>query len=88
MTSCKFHVNENGRLRVCERRRKGVHAWVVGQSYSKEVGELNLDELEEVWYSPYFCQFFMGLKTGKIYETADEVYFINNKCYCKLEEAK
>lgn len=87
MTSCKFHVGESGRLRVCKQRRKNVHAWITGASYSKDV-EIDIDVLEEVWYSPYFTQKFMGLKSGKVYEVADEVYFINNKCYCKIEEAK
>lgn len=86
MEGCRFHVNENGRLRTVERRRKGVHAYVVGDEYKKDIGDIDLSQYEEVWYSPYFCQSFMGIKSGKVYETADKVVFMNNKCYCKLEE--
>ena len=31
MTECRFFVSLKGRLRTVARRRKGVHAWVVGK---------------------------------------------------------
>lgn len=50
----------------------------------KDLNIPNSELYEEVWYSPYFTLSFMGIKSGKIYELADEVYFVNNKCYCKI----
>jgi len=87
MRGCRFFVSEKGRLRTVARRRKGVHAWIVGKSYEILPADLDIpnnEAYEEAWYSPYFTQKFYGINTGKIYEFADEVYFVNNKCYCKI----
>lgn len=77
--NCRFHVNESGRRRVVERRRKTVIAYVVGQSYEK--GKQETEGYEELYFDPYFTQFFMSLKTGKPVRRAERVVFANNRCY-------
>ena len=90
MTGCNFHVSEKGRVKTVTNRRKGVHAWIIGEKYKKldNADFVNGEEYEEVWYSPYFTQKFMGTKTGKKYETAEKVIFVNNKCFCKIQPNK
>lgn len=79
MHDCRFHVNENGRAKVTQRRRKGVHAWVVGKTYEK--GEFGTEGYEELYFDPYFTQHFMSLKTGKPVHAAEKVVCKNNRCF-------
>ena len=87
MYDCKFHVSSSGRKRMVKRRRKAVHAWVSGSRY-EELTDLDLSKMEELWYCPYFCEEFMGVKSGKVYRDAKKVVFINNKCYASVEETE
>ncbi|MHC3995722.1 hypothetical protein ACXWTF_12930 [Thiomicrolovo sp. ZZH C-3] len=80
LTDCNFHVGESGRLRVVERRRKGVHAWVVAKAYEKQ-DEINTDGMHELYYDPYFTQHFHSLKTGEVVGNADIVVCKNNRCF-------
>lgn len=89
MHDCDFHVSLSGRERMVQRRRKAVHAWVSGSKYEqldKKSSALDLSKMEELWYCPYFCKDFMGVKSGKVYKRAKKVIFINNKCYASVEE--
>ena len=89
MHDCSFFVSQAGRRKVIANRRKGVHAWVSGLSYSHLDPSTNISldtKYEEVWYSPYFLENFMGISTGKTYSVAKSVYFYNNKCYVKKNE--
>lgn len=50
----KFEVNERGRQRVLEEKRKNVHAYVVGQL--EGIGELDADVKRQymgLYYNPY-----------------------------------
>lgn len=81
LVDCRFHVNENGRKRVTQRRRKGVHAWVKGLFY--DIGEHSTEGYVELYYDPYFTLGFMSLENGKIVKSAETVICKDNRCYAK-----
>lgn len=79
LTLCEvvFKVNESGRLRVNELKRKEVHAVVRG--YLK-IDELPCTYLNDVYYNPYKTTFFVDLNTGEeLRETYEVVKFDRNK---------
>jgi len=86
MEMCHFFVSEKSRLKTVKERRKRVHAWVRAESYRSIDTLPEPSLLEEVWYSPYFVQQFIGVKSGKYYTQAKEVYFANNKCFVMYDE--
>lgn len=81
LVDCQFHVNENGRIKVTQRRRKGVHAWVKGMFY--DIGEHSVEGFDELYYDPYFTLGFMSLSNGRIVKQAQTVVCKNNRCYAK-----
>jgi hypothetical protein len=54
----QFKVNETGRQRVLEERRKKVHAFVVCDSW-EEATTLTIRKALQVHYNPYFNEAFM-----------------------------
>lgn len=81
LVNCKFHVNENGRIRVTQRRKKGVHAWVKGLFY--DIGEHSIEGFDELYYDPYFTLGFMSMSSGRIAKEAETVVCKHNRCYAK-----
>jgi len=81
LVDCKFHINENGRIKVTQQRKKGVHAWVKGAFY--DIGEHSVEGFDELYYDPYFTLGFMSMSNGHIVRSAQSVVCKNNRCYAK-----
>lgn len=83
LVDVKFHVNEKGRLRVCENRRKNVHATLKPLFYAVWEVPLCVDDLEIIYYNPYCTQKFMSVKTGRVIEWADRVILMDKKIFAQ-----
>lgn len=77
---CDFHVNENGRLRVVEKRRKNVHSWVKAKKY-KLAKDTNVSGMEKLYYDPYFTQAYYSEASGEIVTHAAVVVCKDGCCY-------
>ena len=82
LTDCVFTVSEKSRTRVVQNFRKNVHALVKFKEYVKESIE-SLEGFSELYYNPYFTQYFMCLETGMKVGSAEQVIFKDNKVYAK-----
>jgi len=86
LEDCKFHVGESGRIRVIQQRRKNVHSWVNAKKYTPaNLEDINFSEYEELYYDPYFTQYYYSAKTGRIVKEAAKVVLANNRCYALLD---
>lgn len=76
-----FKVNELGRQRVIQEKRKNVHAFSVCESYSiMETGSLvEVDNLPAISYNPYKSSNFVC--NNKTINAATAVLFFEGKCY-------
>ena len=81
LTDCTFAVSEKRRVKVTQEFKKNVHAVVKAANYKK--GDFNTEEFEELYYNPYFTQYFYCIATGQKCLRAREVIFKNNKVYAK-----
>lgn len=80
LVNVRFHVNQNGRKRVLEQKKKNVHAYIIG-TLTKDVSKQTFER--EVVYNPLKHETFMAhvicTKTG-IYKgtrpitNAEQVY--------------
>jgi hypothetical protein len=61
LKDAKFIVREKGRLKVNEKKVKGVHAFVVGRIALNK--EIKFNEIIDVYYNPYLTKFFQNIKT-------------------------
>ena len=76
-----FHVGESGRLRVIRDRRKNVHSWIKAKSYEILNEVPSLDGYMEIYYDPYFTQFYYCTQSGKKLASAKRVLLANNRAY-------
>jgi len=81
LSDCVFSVSEKGRLRVVKNFKKNVHSLIKAKKYKS--GSFRLDEFEELYYNPYFTQYFYCVRTGRKCLKAEQVIFKNNKVYAK-----
>jgi hypothetical protein len=78
-----FKVNELGRQRVIQEKKKNVHAFVVADKYTKEeypflsFGEV--DALHKISYNPYLDTHFVC--NGKRIDFAQKIVFQNGRCF-------
>lgn len=72
---CSFKVNESGRQKVLQTKRKGVHAFVVCDEI--EVLDRAPKANTKVYYNPYLCSSFM-LGYEPIH-TISEAFCVNGK---------
>ena len=86
--SIGFHVGESGRIRVTKQRRKNVHSWIKSDNYKILDAPVNLDDYKELWYSPYFTQFYHCIKTGKVVVSARKIIMANDRAYALEPEYK
>jgi hypothetical protein len=92
MINCEFVVNERGRRKVVETKRKNVHAfvrgettliWPLGQGNWLEKVNVPVDKWEEVSYNPYRFGTFVHGKLNWPAIRAEKVMVINNKVYAQ-----
>ena len=80
-----FKVNEKGRQRVLLERRKNVHAFVACKAFMLCGGELDITNLQEVYYNPYKLNTFVLKATNDIITSNKKVYLWDNKIYIDKE---
>lgn len=74
MKDCEYHVNENGRKKVIETKRKNVHAYIKGtllEESSSEYLQIATEALFHksfIEYNPYVHTKFKNKKTGSTVE--------------------
>lgn len=73
-----FHVNEKGRQRVLQEKKKNVHAKVYGTVVGFESG----DEEKAAYYNPYKTEKFIDLD-GNVLDACESVTMKENKIYYK-----
>ncbi|YCA45513.1 hypothetical protein M1E11_10135 [Bacillus sp. JZ8] len=81
LKNVKFHVQENGRKKVVEMRRKRVHAFIVGEYMG--VSKENKTLYREVYYNPYVTKQFIDLMNNEPIVQSDYCFLDNNVCYVK-----
>lgn len=81
----KFIVQQAGRLRVLQEKRKNVHAFVRGFiSEQMELPFLN-SHYQEVTYNPYLYSTFVDLDLNPIFEAKLVILTNSQKCYILKE---
>ena len=80
--TCK--VSETGRQRVIEKKRKEVHAVLLGVFTGG--CEFDLDDCQELFYDPYTLDSFVNKDTGKKINHIDVAYFEDGRCYILKDE--
>lgn len=94
MRDCVFVVNERGRQKVIETKRKNVHAFIRGtitraMGYHVDTKQIptpstqGVDAYTEVTYNPYSCDKFVTKNGNVPVGGAEEVLILNNKVYAK-----
>jgi len=68
-----FKVYEAGRQRVLKEKRKGVHAYVIGEEY----GSIKMKGYTKIRYNPYLCGYFYDDDLNPV--TVASYCHINNK---------
>jgi len=76
-----FHVNENGRKKVTKLFKKNVHSWLKADSYEVVNTTSVPKNYIELWYNPYFTQYYYCTQTGKEVVGAQEVLVFENKVF-------
>jgi hypothetical protein len=74
-----FKVNESGRQRVIQEKRKNVHAYTVCDKYISARSKDKVDKLRIITYNPYKSANFTCEDCS--IETARKVLFKDGKCY-------
>lgn len=83
MEDVKFHVYENGRQRVIERKRKNVHAWAEGSvvaAYAEAV-----ETPINVAYNPYQANTFVKRDTKIPIRSAKYLAVRSNLVFCSAD---
>lgn len=83
MENVKFHIYENGRQKVIDRKRKNVHAWAEGviTAPSADAAETPID----VAYNPYFNDTFVKRHTNVPIKTAKYLAVRSNRVFCSAD---
>jgi hypothetical protein len=75
----EFRVNEKGRQRVVQERRKNVHAFVVAKSFQTFGERTGACGLKLISYNPYKCGSFTV--DGEPITRASHVLFEDGRCW-------
>ena len=79
--NCEFIVNEKGRQRVLNEKRKNVHAMVACSDYVVPSREPNKIAEDEVYYNPYTTDSFIFKDTKETINYATHAWLFKNKIY-------
>ena len=83
---CDFKVSEKGRQRVLKEKRKNVHAGIVGEVVSYNIGDVTSKDLKgyfELTYNPYRYDSFVIKETGEPVKWAYQVILFNKRIFAK-----
>lgn len=73
-----FKVNETGRQRVLQEKRKNVHAYVQGEFVGTDSWTLGM---KEAYYNPYKQDCFTDKETGERLDHAEYVILLDKKIF-------
>lgn len=76
-----FTVKEKARQKVLKERVRNVHAWVNFDKIETIVEEIDTEQLDELYYSPYKLDCFINKRTREKMEFVNKLYFANGKAY-------
>lgn len=82
MFDVKFKVSQKGRNKVLKTRQKNVHAKISGTSYSTIPSKQDLRDHIEVFYNPYYTEFFCDASGSEIL-SAEYAICIDNRIFIK-----
>lgn len=70
LKDAKTHINQNGRKRVVDRKRKEVHAYLVGTFAGCQFAIAEQDTPYQLYYNPYKTEHFVNKQTKEAVHTA------------------
>ena len=73
-----FKVNESGRQKVIQQKKKNVHAFAIGTVANNSASKY---AVTQVTYNPYIDSTFIKVKDGSQVTHAAHAYFGNKKVY-------
>ena len=76
-----FKVNQKGREKTIATKRKGVHAFVVGEFVSAEQSLSAIEDLKSAYYNPYETQNFLAFNPKEKLSTATIAYCENKRVH-------
>ncbi len=78
--SCSFKIQESGRIKTIEQKRKRVHAWIRGIFVSADEQQPS-DFTNIIYYNPYVTSKFWDSQTNSPIDFAEEVYCAGKFAY-------
>lgn len=80
LTHCKFRVQQGGRRKTIQEKRKRVHAYIEGDY---QVADTTIDTriMDKIIYNPYTTEQFTDVSDGSWVMVAPTVFCADKVCY-------
>lgn len=80
LTRCKFNVQQGGRQKTIQEKRKRVHAYIEGDFQTADT-PFDYSQMDKVIYNPYTTPQFTDVADGSWVMAAATTYCVDKVCY-------